>query len=81
MTAVNLLFRQDKLTEAGLASFDADLFLLPTNGAHPSEWELERILNNLGSKYISLVDNWDNFSSKNRLTFQGQPLLRVGAPV
>ena len=47
-----------------------DLILIPTNGFYSFELDLEHTLHKLGKKYISLVDNWDNLSSKTILIYK-----------
>ena len=47
-----------------------DLILIPTNGFYSFELDIEYTLHKLGKKYISLVDNWDNLSSKTILIYK-----------
>lgn len=47
-----------------------DLVLIPTNGFFSFELDIECTLHKLKQKYISLIDNWDNLSSKNILMYK-----------
>ena len=47
-----------------------DLVLMPTNGYFSFEVDAEYTLHKLGKKYISLVDNWDNLSTKTILIYK-----------
>jgi hypothetical protein len=47
-----------------------DLVLMPTNGYFSFEVDAEYTLHKLGKKYISLVDNWDNLSTKTLLIYK-----------
>ena len=47
-----------------------DLILMPTNGYYSFELDIEHTLHKLGKKYISLIDNWDNLSSKTLLVYK-----------
>ena len=67
---LSFMFVADRKTEKQIITSCTDLFLLPTNGAHPAEWELERLLHKTNKAYISLIDNWDNLSSKTVLRYR-----------
>lgn len=47
-----------------------NLVLIPTNGFFSFELDMEHTLHKLEKKYISLIDNWDNLSSKNILMYK-----------
>ena len=47
-----------------------DLVLMPTNGYFSFEVDVEYTLHKLGKKYISLIDNWDNLSTKTILIYK-----------
>lgn len=47
-----------------------DLVLMPTNGYFSFELDMEYTLHQLNQKYISLVDNWDNLTTKTILTYK-----------
>ena len=47
-----------------------DLILIPTNGFYSFELDVEHTLHELDKKYISLIDNWDNLSSKTILIYK-----------
>ena len=47
-----------------------DLILMPTNGYFSFELDMEYTLHKLNQKYISLVDNWDNLTTKTILTYK-----------
>ena len=47
-----------------------DLVLMPTNGYFSFEVDAEYTLHKLGKKYISLIDNWDNLSTKTLLIYK-----------
>ena len=49
---------------------DSDIVLMPTNGFNSFELDAECTLNKFGINYISLVDNWDNLSSKTILLYK-----------
>lgn len=47
-----------------------DLILMPTNGFFSFELDMEYTLHKLNQKYISLIDNWDNLTTKTILTYK-----------
>tara|TARA_Y100000389_G_scaffold204053_1_gene254714 strand:- start:6540 stop:7865 length:1326 start_codon:yes stop_codon:yes gene_type:complete len=47
-----------------------DLVLIPTNGFFSFELDVEHTLHKLNVRYISLIDNWDNISTKTILQYE-----------
>lgn len=66
---LRLFLKENKLFIDYLIKHKPDLVLLPTNGFSSYGLDLEFTLNKSKIKYISLVDNWDNLSSKTILLY------------
>ncbi len=64
-----LLVKNIKLQDL-LIKEKPDLVLMPTNGFFSYELDVEHTLHELNIKYVSLIDNWDNLSTKTLLQYK-----------